>query len=276
MTLIASHIHTNIIDAELSVAEIVEKAFRHNLDMIIITDHDSTRAFDFLESFLGNSSFHVETKKPVYKVVISEKGKRLIVLRGCEFTTFPSTLEHNPNWGAHLLGIGFEGKVHSFEATLPTIKSIKEKGGIVVAAHPLFTDFGGVGKDFLIKYSKFFDAWELNGMCVGPFRHYNKELLELARENKKPCFPGGDFHFSSLYFEGFLFKADNKIKGNPVEWLRKQITSSAMNPNNLNISKLEYPSIPKTVAILAKDYVFYKILIHFGIRNKKKGRIAWD
>jgi hypothetical protein len=276
MALIASHIHSNLVDGALRVSQIIERAFQHGLDLIIITDHDTTKAFDQLDIFLFNSGFIVETTKSTYKIVKSKQGKKLIVVKGCEFTTFPSTSKHNPEWGAHLLGIGYKGKIYSFEATLPTIKAIKEKGGIVVAAHPLFTDFGGVGKDFLLRYSKYFDLWELNGMCVGPFRHYNEELLELARFYKKPCFPGGDFHFELLYFEGFLLETDTEIRGNPVEWLKRQINSSAFNPKNLKLEELEYSNISKMVFNLGKNYISFKLLSQFGIRNKKKAGIVWD
>lgn len=155
------HIHSNhSSDSSLTVDEILQQAVKKGLDGIAICDHNTIEG-----SLLGIRRAR-------------ELDLPLVVLPGMEVSTTEG----------HLLVLGIREDIPHDLTYLETIGIARQKGGVVIAAHPFKS--GGIGYG-----AKDADAVEtFNSRCIFD---ENTRAKELAKEHGKPEVGGSDSHLLS-------------------------------------------------------------------------------
>lgn len=112
MLVLDLHVHTvHSGDSRCEVKDAIDSAKRKELDGIAITDHDSVSGLD-----------------EAYKLTQDEA---FLVIPGIEVSSKDG----------HILGLGIEEKVPKDLPADLTVKEIRDRGGIAVAAHPFSMDF---------------------------------------------------------------------------------------------------------------------------------------
>ena len=161
------HIHSNhSSDSSLSVDDILKQAFSKGLDGIAICDHNTVEG----------SICAIERAR--------ELNIPLLVLPGIEIST---------NEG-HLIVLGVRENIPSNLPYAETIRIAREKGGVVIAAHPFKIGSIGFG-------AKEADAIEtFNSRCL--FGE-NTEAKEMAKALGKPEVGGSDSHMLATIGLGF-------------------------------------------------------------------------
>ena len=153
------HIHSNYSsDSGLSVDDILKRAVEKGLDGIAICDHNTITG-----SYLARKR-------------VTELNIPLLVLPGVEVSTSKG----------HLIVLGVRENIQPGLTPLETIRMARQKGGIIIAAHPFKKNsIGNVeGMDI--------DAIEtFNSRCV--FGE-NKKAEKMAIELGKPQVGGSDSH----------------------------------------------------------------------------------
>jgi predicted metal-dependent phosphoesterase TrpH len=155
------HIHSNhSSDSSLTVDEILQQAVMKGLDGIAICDHNTVEG-----SLLGIRRTR-------------ELNLPLIVLPGVEVSTIEG----------HLLVLGVRENIPQNLPYFETINIARQKGGVVIAAHPF--KGGGIGNG-----ARDADAIEtFNSRCI---LSENTRAREMAREYGKPEVGGSDSHLLS-------------------------------------------------------------------------------
>jgi predicted metal-dependent phosphoesterase TrpH len=155
------HIHSNhSSDSSLTVDEILQQAVKKGLDGIAICDHNTVEG-----SLLGIKR-------------VRELHLPLVVLPGMEVSTTEG----------HLLVLGIRENIPQNLSYLKTISIVRQKGGVVIAAHPFKR--GGIGNG-----ARDADAVEtFNSRCI--FSE-NTRAREMAKEHGKPEVGGSDSHLLS-------------------------------------------------------------------------------
>lgn len=155
------HIHSNhSSDSSLTVDAILRQAVKKGLDGIAICDHNTVEG-----SLLGIRRAR-------------ELNLPLVVLPGVEVSTTEG----------HLLVLGVRENIPQNLPYLETISIARQKGGVVIAAHPFKS--GGIGYG-----ARDADAVEtFNSRCI--FGE-NTKAREMAQENGKPGVGGSDSHLLS-------------------------------------------------------------------------------
>ena len=162
------HIHSNYSpDSGLSVDDILRKAVKKGLDGIAICDHDTL-----------TGSFHAQ--KRVYELNLP-----LLILPAVEVST---------NRG-HLIVLGVRENIPSGLDPEETIKIAKQKGGVVIAAHPFkkrsIGDVDGLDVDAVETF---------NSRCI--FGE-NKKAEKMAMELRIPQVGGSDSHMLATIGSGY-------------------------------------------------------------------------
>ena len=159
------HIHThNSPDGSSSASEIIDEARRKGLDVIGVTDHNTTKGA-------------IEVKNLA-------KGRPLVLV-GQEVMTD----------GGEVIVFGMERDLAKGMGVADTCRMAKAAGGFVVVPHPFDMSRNGVGNDMqgLLDY---IDAIEvLNARCLR--NGFNRKALDFAREHEIPVVSGSDAHFPS-------------------------------------------------------------------------------
>ncbi|VVB86673.1 PHP-associated [uncultured archaeon] len=152
------HIHSNhSSDSSLTVDEILQQAVKKGLDGIAICDHNTVEG-----SLLGIRRAR-------------ELNLPLIVLPGVEVSTIEG----------HLLVLGVKENIPHDLPYLETISVARQKGGVVIAAHPFKS--GGIGYG-----ARDADAVEtFNSRCIFD---ENMKAKKIAQERGKPEVGGSDSH----------------------------------------------------------------------------------
>ena len=161
------HIHSNhSSDSSLTVDDILKQAVKKGLDGIAICDHNTVQG-----------SLHaIERAK--------ELNIPLLVIPGVEVSTTEG----------HILVFGMREDIPSELSSTETFRIARQKGGIVVAAHPF--KIGGIGFG-----AKEADAVEtFNSRCI--FGE-NTQAKEMAIALGKPEIGGSDSHMLSTIGIGF-------------------------------------------------------------------------
>lgn len=159
-----THLHTVNSDGKHTPEELIKKAVKKKLDFIIITDHNNSVA--------AYSDYN---------------NKELIVLKGCELTSFNG---HINFWGTRR-PFTLPYCVNSFEDFLPILNEAKSNGAIISLNHPQCKSCGWhMSREFD------FDCVEV---WNGPQRIDNMEAVKwwhsLLLQGKKIAAVGGsDFH----------------------------------------------------------------------------------
>lgn len=184
------HIHSNYSpDSGLEVDDILRMAVKKGLDGIAICDHDTL-----------TGSFHAR-KRAI------ELNLPLLVLPAVEVST---------NRG-HLIVLGVRENIPSGLDPQETIKIAKQKGGVVIAAHPFkIRSIGNVdGLDV--------DAIEtFNSRCI--FGE-NKKAQKMAIELNIPQVGGSDSHMLATIGSGYTEIDTEPDEGSVLDAIRKGKTS---------------------------------------------------
>ncbi len=162
------HIHSNYSsDSSLSIDDILNQAVKKGLEGIAICDHNTIAG-----------SYQAQKRA-------RELGIRLFVLSGLEVSTAEG----------HLLVLGVRENIPPDLSPQETIRIARQKGGVVIAAHPFkIRSIGNVdGLDV--------DAIEtLNSRCI--FGE-NRKAKEMAQALGKPQVGGSDSHMLSTIGIGY-------------------------------------------------------------------------
>ena len=161
------HIHSNYSsDSSLSVDDILKQAVKKGLNGIAICDHNTVEG----------SLCAIERAR--------EMELPLLVLPGIEISTKEG----------HLIVLGIRENIPSNLSYNETIRIAREKGGVIIAAHPFKIRSIGFG-------AKDADAIEtFNSRCI--FGE-NLEAKEMARALRKPEVGGSDSHLLATIGLGF-------------------------------------------------------------------------
>lgn len=135
------HIHSTFSDGKLTIPELVDFFGSRGFGVIAITDHLCERktligkAARVIDHTLTPESF------PKYLETIQEEGERawrqyrMIVIPGFE-TTKNSVINSR---SAHMLALGVEKFIDADGDVYDIAKNIKDAGGTVIGAHPVFS-----------------------------------------------------------------------------------------------------------------------------------------
>lgn len=173
MLILDLHVHTvHSGDARCEVKDAIDSAKRKGLGGIAITDHDSVSGLD-----------------EAYKLTHDED---FLVIPGIEVSSKDG----------HILGLGIENNVTKNLPADSTVKEIRDKGGIAIAAHPFSMDlnpFSPLKSDF--------DAIE-----VFNSRRYigNKLTRKYVDKERISVTAGSDAHFCNE-----IGLAGIKVEANP-------------------------------------------------------------
>jgi predicted metal-dependent phosphoesterase TrpH len=185
------HIHSTFSDGKLTIPQIVDLYGKHGFGAIAITDHlceDRTligKAARILNRTLTGATF------PLYQNILQSEAKRawseyrMVLIPGVELTQ--NTVSNRRS--AHILGLG----IRDFIAAEPDAKllarSIREQGGLAIAAHPVHT-----GKKEKQTYHLWdrrdelreeFDAWEVAS---------GQQLFDEVLRSGLPMIANSDLH----------------------------------------------------------------------------------
>ncbi len=154
------HVHSKYsTDGKEEIEDIIKQAKRVGLSGIAITDHNCVKGWGEAVEF--------------------GKKHEIIVIKGEEVSSSEG----------HILAYGIREKIEKGLSPEETVKKIREKGGIAVAAHP-YRISNGVGESVVRRTD--FDAIE--GMNARSPSFINRKGIRLAQELRKPMTGGSDAH----------------------------------------------------------------------------------
>lgn len=253
-------------DSIIRPKEAVDVLSRRGVDVVAVTDHNTTRAYK--------------------KMKASAKGKALIVINGIEISTTDG----------HLIGLGISEdidhrlesrKINAFEAC----DLIKDLGGEVYCPHPFDVQKNGLGAKIL----------EIDGIVevfnpMNIFGFENELAKRVASKLGKPTAVGADAH-SHGFLDTCLTCLDSESDENSIlKTLRngeatfencRYMTLREMKEWALQRMQFSYSSIREKIACgwdadawymnLANNWVFRqleRIVLELGIRNPQS--LVWD
>lgn len=185
------HIHSKFSDGVLSIPDLVDLYGSRGFGVIAITDHLCET-----ETFLGRSAKFLSRTLtpdsfPRYIDQIREEAERawklyrMLVLPGFEVTK-NSIFNHR---SAHILAVGLDQFVSADQEPLAIAREIRAKGGLAIAAHPVFTGLKEPQTYFLWnrrhEWRHEFDAWEV---ASGP------NLFREVLQSGLPMIASSDLH----------------------------------------------------------------------------------
>jgi predicted metal-dependent phosphoesterase TrpH len=193
------HIHSNYSsDSSQTVDEILKQSVKKGLDGIAICDHNTVRG-----------SLHAIER-------VMELNLPLLVLPGMEVSTTDG----------HLLVLGVREDIPPELPGVETIRIARQKGGVVVAAHPF--KIGGIGCDAVEA-----DAVEtFNSRCI--FGE-NARARQMAESLGKPEVGGSDSHVLSTIGNGFTEIDASFSEDSVLNAIREGKTHSGGNVTPLHI-----------------------------------------
>lgn len=185
------HIHSTFSDGKLSIPELVDLYGQRGFGAIAITDHLCEE-----EGFIGKTAAYLgktltRASFPLYQEILKSEKKRawetygMLLIPGYEVTK-NSLLNHK---AAHVVALGATEWVSADQDLKQIARSIRDAGGMAVAAHPLspqvwknrpyyLWDRRGELKDE-------FDAWEVT---------FHDHLLKEVIESDLPKLASSDLH----------------------------------------------------------------------------------
>lgn len=185
------HLHTNMSDGKIPMADLVDLFGQRGFGAIAITDHLCEQV-----SFLGRASRYLNLslsteRFPRYMELIREHAERawreyrMVVLPGFEITK--NSL--NNHRSAHVLAIGTEAFVNPNQDIPELCRDIRAQGGLAIAAHPVSTR--KLEKQTYHLWDRreelrdAFDAWEV---ASGPY------LFDEVLHSGLPMIANSDMH----------------------------------------------------------------------------------
>ncbi len=185
------HIHSTFSDGKLTIPELVDLYGQNGFGVIAITDHlceDETvigKAAQLLDRTLTRATF------PLYQAILASEAKRaweqyeMLLIPGFELTQNYISNRRS----AHILAIGVNEFLAAHHDAKILARSIRAKGGLAVAAHPVWTQKKEKQTfhlwDRREELALEFDAWE-----VASGRH----LFEEVKASGLPMLASGDLH----------------------------------------------------------------------------------
>jgi predicted metal-dependent phosphoesterase TrpH len=159
------HIHTaHSGDSDISAWDIIESARANGLDVVGVTDHDTTRGA-------------LETKE-----LAAKEFPELLVLVGQEVRTK----------SGELIVFGVMEDLPKKETLEQTMERARKLGGFIIVPHPYDLIREGIGKK-MKGVLKYIDAVEvLNSKSI--WKRFNKKAREFAEEHGLPMVAGSDAH----------------------------------------------------------------------------------
>jgi len=185
------HIHSNFSDGKWSIPEIVDYFGQRGFGAIAVTDHfcEQTTLIGKAASYLGVTL--TEATFPLYKEILKSEKERaweqygMCLIPGVEVTK--NSL--NNHRSAHFLILGTLEGIDPNLDIIEMSKKAHERGGIVIAAHPVSTQ--KLEKqtyhlwDRREELTPFVDAWEV---ASGPY------LFSEVKKSGLPLIANSDFH----------------------------------------------------------------------------------
>lgn len=211
---VSLHNHTTFSDGALTPTEFLNGALNNNYDIVAITDHNNTLAFDRLDKL----NFNLK-KINKHTIEILKNNKRLFILKGCEPTC-------KTNYGkCHIGAIGLEKKPTYLADLKESLQNLKKQKCLIIANHP-FDPFLKISIKDLLKFRTYFDAIEIDGLYPFPINLYvNLHTKRFCKKNKIPLISSPDSHNKQSYFNQnyTLVESEGFNKEEIVNFLKKQM-----------------------------------------------------
>ncbi len=185
------HVHSTFSDGKMPLPQLIDLYGKNGFGAIAVTDHlcENQTVIGRASAYLGCSL--TPATFPIYLEMLKSEAERawdqygMVVLPGFELSK-NSVLNHR---SAHVLGIGVSEFVWADAEVSVLARQIRSKGGIAVAAHPVWTRKIEKQTYFLWdnrdELSEAFDAWEV---ASGPF------IFDEVAKSKLPKIASSDLH----------------------------------------------------------------------------------
>ena len=185
------HIHSTYSDGKLTIAQLVDLYGEAGFGAIAITDHlcETNTFLGKAGRLIGHSLTPLTL--PSYFATVREQAERawdqyrMVVLAGVEYTK--NTVSNSKS--AHILGIGLDQTIDADGDAIDLCRSIRNQGGLAVAAHPVSTQ--KIEKQTYHLWDRreelrpHFDAWEV---ASGPY------LFDPVVHSGLPMIASSDLH----------------------------------------------------------------------------------
>jgi hypothetical protein len=185
------HLHSSFSDGKLSIPELVDLFGQRGFGAIAITDHlcENRSVIGKAAAYLGRTL--TPAVFPLYREILKSEAERayrkyrMVVIPGFELTK-NSVSNHR---SAHVLALGVDEFIEANGDVSELALSIRSKGGLSIAAHPVSTR--KVEKqtyhlwDRREELAPLFDAWEV---ASGPY------LFSEVLVSKLPKIASSDLH----------------------------------------------------------------------------------
>ena len=261
-------------DGELTVKDIVLKAYKNKYSIFSITDHlepklfiDPSLPFKYLKELIkkGKTLSNLSLKLinnhtiKVYNKKISNSHV-LYLIQGVEISAI------DKNKKTHLGIIGLDKMPKPYQTLDYYLKKYKKENVLVTACHPFSPNKQGMGLSNLKKYKENIDLIELNGSFPLPFGYFiNNKTKKVAKNLAVPVISNTDAHTKSNYFNTFSLlipKSKDFDENNIIRYIKKYSTSTK--------TVMCYPPILKTYLWIFKGLFFKKkVPKEFKIKRKK-------
>ncbi len=188
------HVHSTFSDGKIPLPDVVDLYGRQGFGCIAMTDHlceEATwlgKASRFLDASLSPATFHLYQDLLKSETERAWKQYGMVIIPGLELTkNFVSN-----HRSAHVLALGVTDFMWADKDIPELCKEIRERGGLSVAAHPVWTR--KVEKqtyhiwDRRRELENCFDAWEV---ASGPY------IFDEVAETKLPKIASSDMHVPS-------------------------------------------------------------------------------
>ena len=185
------HMHSTFSDGKLPIPDLIDLYGSQGFGAIAITDHLCEnrsligKAARYLEQTLTPATFPLYTEILKSEAERAWKQYRMVVIPGFELTQ-NSISNHR---SAHILGLGVSQFISANADAMDLIRTIKDQGGVSIAAHPVSTR--KIEKqtyhlwDRREELAQAFDAWEV---ASGPY------LFDEVLNSKLPKIATSDLH----------------------------------------------------------------------------------
>ncbi len=243
------HIHTKFSGdgylQRVKVEDIIRYAFEKNIGMLVITDSNNNRAFNYLINNYKELKNEFEVEKVDDRLLIVEKNHKQIII--------PKAMEARPKEG-HILLIGYENNINKPEDyDVEDLTDIAHcDGGIAIPAHPFIEKFGGVGKEKLDEIKGYIDGLEVfNAQAMLYLKKFNNEAKEYANQNNLSKICSNDSHdvsgiaysYMRIPKEFINLNSGEQFIGSLKEFLNQTKNSESYNA----IAHEQYEPLPKVL-----------------------------
>ena len=244
------HVHTEFSGdpylQRVKLEKVLNYAFKKNIGMLVITDSNNNRAFNYL--IKNYKELKNDSKFKIDKV----DGNLLIVENGNKQMIIPKAMEARSKEG-HILLIGYKNINAPENYTVEDLTDIThDEGGIAIPAHPFIKKFGGVGREGLDKIKEEVDAVEVFNAQAGLYlKKFNMEAREYADQNNLSKICSNDSHdISGIAYSYMILPEEfiNLKNGDQFISSLKEFLNQTKNPEVYNtVAHEQYEPLPKVL-----------------------------